>query len=97
MLSLDEVFQNPQILHNGLVSEREHPSAGWLRDCAPAARFSQTTTEQQPLAPLKGEHADEILGELGLGPDRIRALRDAGVVAGTKPDPSRRRDRPRQS
>lgn len=89
VLDLDEVFANPQVLHNGIVSERHHPSAGHLRDCAPAARFSKTATEQQPIAPLKGEHCDEILGELGYDDERIATLREARIVAGTKPDPDR--------
>ncbi|MBC8340854.1 MAG: CoA transferase [Proteobacteria bacterium] len=91
VLSLDEVFENPQILHNGRVTEREHETAGRMRDCAPAAQFSGTTTEQQPIAPLRGEHSDEILAELGYDADGIAALRQAEVVEGSKPDPTRNR------
>lgn len=92
VLSLDEVFANPQILHNGLITERDHPSAGRLRDCAPAARFSGTTTEAQPIAPLKGEHCDEILSELGFDESRIAMLREAEVVSGSKPDTDRKKN-----
>ncbi|MFT5441002.1 MAG: crotonobetainyl-CoA:carnitine CoA-transferase CaiB-like acyl-CoA transferase [Myxococcota bacterium] len=91
VLSLDEVFEDPQILHNGIVTERDHVSAGRLRDCAPAARFSKTATEQQPIAPIKGEHCDEVLLELGLDAEQIAKLRAAGVVSGSKPDPNRKR------
>jgi crotonobetainyl-CoA:carnitine CoA-transferase CaiB-like acyl-CoA transferase len=34
-----------------------------------------------PFAPAYGEHTDAVLGEIGLDPERIAALRESGVVA----------------
>ncbi|MCP5027103.1 MAG: hypothetical protein GY929_12540 [Actinomycetia bacterium] len=31
-------------------------------------------------APDAGQHTDEVLGELGLWPERLAAFRDAGVI-----------------
>ena len=78
---LDELAEDPQIVHNGVIFEREHPTAGVIRQCGPAPRFSDTPTEPGPIAPLLGEHTDEILGELGYDAERIASLRQDDVVS----------------
>ena len=47
---------------------------------APPSRFSRTRTRIRRRAPRIGEHTDEVLREAGLEPDRIDALRQAGVI-----------------
>ena len=79
--SLEEVLADPQVAHNGAVFEREHPSAGRMREPRPAARFERTPAEPGRPEPLLGEHTDEVLAELGVAaPERAR-LRAEGVVA----------------
>jgi crotonobetainyl-CoA:carnitine CoA-transferase CaiB-like acyl-CoA transferase len=81
VLSLEEVLVDPQVRHNEVLVEREHPSAGVIRQPRPPARFDRTPAEPGRLAPLHGEHTDEILAELGIGADERKALREAGIVA----------------
>ena len=81
VLSLEEVIEDPQVRHNGILVERDHPSAGRIRQPRPPARFDRTPAEAGRLAPLPGEHTDEILAELGIDPEERRRLREAGVVA----------------
>jgi len=81
VLSLEEVLDDPQVRHNGILVERDHPTAGRIRQPRPAARFDRTPAEPGRLAPLPGEHTDEILAELGIEPEERRRLREAGVVA----------------
>jgi crotonobetainyl-CoA:carnitine CoA-transferase CaiB-like acyl-CoA transferase len=81
VLSLEEVLDDPQVRHNEVLVEREHPSAGVIRQPRPPARFDRTPAEPGRLAPLPGEHTDEILAELGVGETERKALRAAGVVA----------------
>jgi crotonobetainyl-CoA:carnitine CoA-transferase CaiB-like acyl-CoA transferase len=80
VLSLDEVMEDPQIRHNNMVSIRQHPTAGPVRQARPAARFSATAPDEARLAPLYGEHTDEVLAGLGYDPARIDGLRAAGVI-----------------
>jgi crotonobetainyl-CoA:carnitine CoA-transferase CaiB-like acyl-CoA transferase len=75
------VIADPQVRHNGTLVEREHPTAGVIRQPRPPARFDRTPSEPGRLAPLLGEHSDEILAELGLDADARRRLREDGVVA----------------
>jgi crotonobetainyl-CoA:carnitine CoA-transferase CaiB-like acyl-CoA transferase len=81
VLSLDEIFEDPQILHNECVFEREHPTAGRIRQAKPAARFDKTPQTPGRLPPLHGEHTDEVLAELGLDTAAVASLREDRVIA----------------
>jgi crotonobetainyl-CoA:carnitine CoA-transferase CaiB-like acyl-CoA transferase len=80
VLSLEEVFEDPQIKHNESVYEREHPTAGRIREVRPGAHFGGTVPELAAFAPLKGEHTDEILAELGIEDGERDQLRADGVL-----------------
>jgi crotonobetainyl-CoA:carnitine CoA-transferase CaiB-like acyl-CoA transferase len=81
VLSLEEVLADPQVKHNEILVEREHPTAGTIRQPRPPARFDRTPAEPGRLAPRHGEHSDEILAELGVSAEERARLRDAGVVS----------------
>jgi len=78
--SLDEVLEDPQIKHNDSIVEREHPTAGRIREARPGAHFEGTVPDLPPIAPLKGEHTDEILAELGIEADERDQLRADGIL-----------------
>ena len=80
VLELVDVPDNPQVRHNQTIYEVEHPTAGRMRQVRPAARFSRTQEEPRALAPLLGEHSDEVLAELGFSAQKIAAMREDGVV-----------------
>lgn len=75
--SLHEIHDDPQVVHNQVFVEREHPMAGRIREPRPAARFSHTPARVSAPAPRFGEHSDEIAAELGFDPATLRA---AGVI-----------------
>jgi crotonobetainyl-CoA:carnitine CoA-transferase CaiB-like acyl-CoA transferase len=77
ILKLEDLATDPQVLHNRVFEEREHPSAGRVREPRPAARLSATPQRLGAHAPLFGQHSDEIVRELGLDP---AALRQAGII-----------------
>jgi crotonobetainyl-CoA:carnitine CoA-transferase CaiB-like acyl-CoA transferase len=76
-----DLLSDPQIAANGLIVEDDHPHAGPIRQTRPAARFDGTPATLRRHAPLLGEHTDEILHEVGLAPEEVAELRQAGVVA----------------
>ncbi len=81
VLSITEVFDDPQVKHNETVLAQHHPVIGEVRTARFPARFSKTPTQVERLAPTKGEHTDEVLTDLGLSGDEIAALRNDGIVA----------------
>ena len=76
---IEEVFDDPQVQANGLVSELEHQEVGKLRMVGPLASFSETPLE--PTAPpALGQHTDEVLSELGFDPQEIDRWRRQGAL-----------------
>ncbi len=76
---IEEVFDDPQVQANGLVSDLEHRDMGPLRMVGPLASFSETPLE--PTAPpALGQHTDEVLAELGFAADEIEGWRRNGAL-----------------
>ena len=78
--SYSQVLADPHTLARGLVIGVEHPVEGQTRALATPVRLSATPAAVRSAAPLLGDSTEEILAELGYEPDRIAALRAAGVV-----------------
>lgn len=77
---LEDILHHPQIQANGLVVEREDEKHGRISVLGPPVKLSRTATTFDRLAPMIGEHTDEVLREYGLGAAEIEALRAAKVV-----------------
>ncbi len=80
VMDLADLDADPQLAAVGLVSIAEHPTEGSYRYVADPVVYSATPTRLRRHAPLLGEHAVEILSELGYDPSEIDALRDNGVI-----------------
>jgi crotonobetainyl-CoA:carnitine CoA-transferase CaiB-like acyl-CoA transferase len=78
--TLDDVLHHPQIEANGLVVERDDPQRGHVGILGPPVHMSGTPTTTERLAPLHGEHTDEVLRELGLSDGEVASLRAAEVI-----------------
>ena len=85
VLALDELADDPQIVHNEAILEFEHPTAGAYRQARPAARFDKTPQDpRRRFPPRLGEHTDEVLRELGYGDDDLARMRGAGLIPGAE-------------
>jgi len=80
VLTMEESFSDPQILHRQMVFELEHPVEGTIKQRAFPARFSDMQVKQDVPPPLYGQHTDEILRDLGYAKDEIKKLREEKVV-----------------
>ena len=61
--TFDEMVEDPQIRHNEMVIEIEHPTIGKVKTTGFPVWFSDTPQKIYKSAPLLNEHADEILEE----------------------------------
>ena len=77
---VEEVVTDPQVLHRRMIVEVEHPTHGTVREVGVAIKLSETPGSVRTAAPTPGEHTDEVLKSLGLGPAEVAALRSKGVV-----------------
>jgi crotonobetainyl-CoA:carnitine CoA-transferase CaiB-like acyl-CoA transferase len=77
----DEVFEDPQVKHLGVVTELPQPGYGPVRMLDFPFRASATPAAVRRPAPRLGEHTAEVLVELGLQPAEIERLASAGAIA----------------
>jgi len=78
--TLDEVFNDPQLIHRGMLLEFDHPKFGKVRHPGIAIKLSETPGEVRSLAPYSGEHTDEVLLGMGYSAADIENLRKADAI-----------------
>jgi crotonobetainyl-CoA:carnitine CoA-transferase CaiB-like acyl-CoA transferase len=77
---LEDVLHSEQIKVNGLVVERDDPQRGHISVLGPPVHLSRTPTTFERLAPIIGEHTDQVLREYGLSDAEIADLHGSKVV-----------------
>jgi crotonobetainyl-CoA:carnitine CoA-transferase CaiB-like acyl-CoA transferase len=81
ILTIDKVFENPQVQHLQLAQEVESERYGRkLRLVRSPVRLSRTSTGLWRAAPAPGSDTDVVLQEYGYAPDDIAALKASGAV-----------------
>ena len=78
--TVEQVFQDPQILAQEMVMDIPHPGHGTVRMLGFPMKLSETPCRVRLPAPELGEHSDVVLAELGYTEAARAALRAAGVV-----------------
>ncbi len=78
---IEDVFDHPQVLAQGLVATHPHPTLGSYRAMTEPVRMNGgRTVSPDRRAPILGEHTDEVLAAHGFTPEAIAALRAAKAV-----------------
>jgi formyl-CoA transferase len=80
LYDIAEVFADPQVQHQGMAVEVDHPTMGQVRLSANPVNLRGTAIRYEYAPPLLGEHTQEILERLGYDAGKIKAFAEAGVV-----------------
>ena len=80
VLTLPEVMEDPQALHQEMFYTESHPRLGNLTHTGSPFRVDAESARAHHPAPVLGEHTAEVLGDLGADPAEITELADAGAV-----------------
>ena len=78
--TVDQVLDDPQTASRSVIRRMAHPTLGEIPVVGMPLAFSRLTPEVRRHAPLRGEHTDEVLAELGYAPAEIAALRAQKVI-----------------
>ncbi|MGF6810725.1 crotonobetainyl-CoA:carnitine CoA-transferase CaiB-like acyl-CoA transferase [Paraburkholderia sp. Clong3] len=76
----DQVEADPQVAHNRIIMEVDHPQAGPVRLLAHPVRYDGAAPPLTRQPPRQGEHTREVLAELGYEPHEINTLVEAGAA-----------------
>jgi formyl-CoA transferase len=80
ILTLDQVFADPQAEHMGLRQRMEHPSAGKISQVPAPYRLHRQPPAPMSPPPTLGQHTAEILRQIGYAEDEIDALYAEGAL-----------------
>jgi crotonobetainyl-CoA:carnitine CoA-transferase CaiB-like acyl-CoA transferase len=77
---LEDTVADPQVRHNDMIVELEHPRYGPYETVGTPMKFSRTPAAPRRHAPSLGEHSLEVLSELGFTPGEAGALVADGII-----------------
>ena len=80
VLSIDQVFDDPQVQHLGMAKPVEHKTLGHIDLLGQGLELSDHVFAIRQGSPEAGEHSEAILREIGYDDAAIGELRSAGVI-----------------
>jgi formyl-CoA transferase len=82
ILSYPEAFGSDHAKARNMRMEIDHPVEGKVPNIGFAVKLSGTPQQVRRHPPLLGEHNDEVLAELGIGPEERERLAAEGAFGG---------------
>jgi len=79
--TIDQVFKDPQVLHQKMLLEVEHPKAGKIPMTGLPVQLSETPPQVILPPPLLGEHTGEVLQKFGFSREEVRHLFAEKIVS----------------
>ncbi|MEX2147295.1 MAG: CaiB/BaiF CoA-transferase family protein [Candidatus Rokuibacteriota bacterium] len=79
--TLDQMLDDPQTATRSVIRRMQHPKLGDIPVVGVPLTFSGMEPGVRRHAPMRGEHTDEVLGELGYASAAIADLRTRKVIA----------------
>lgn len=80
VLTLDEVYQHPQVKARAMDIEVQHPIAGNIHTIGFPVKYSSTPEQMYRPAPVIGQHTFVLLESLGYSAEQCRQLETDGIV-----------------
>jgi crotonobetainyl-CoA:carnitine CoA-transferase CaiB-like acyl-CoA transferase len=80
VLSLNEVYQHPQVKARAMDMEVQHPIAGTIHAIGFPVKYSSTPGHLYRPAPVLGQHTFALLESLGYSPEHCLQLENDGVI-----------------
>lgn len=78
--TVPEVFEDPQVVHRGMLRRLPHPAAGSVPQVMNPLRFGSSALRADAAPPLLGQHTADVLAELGLSAEQIQDYRDRKII-----------------
>ena len=80
-LNAEDIYSDPHLAERGMIATLEHPDRGAFTMPSCPVKLSDSPTDLR-VAPLLGQHTDEVLNEvLGFGDEELAELRTQRVIA----------------
>lgn len=77
---VDELFDHPQTIENGLIADVDHDLLGHMRMVGPPFQMSETPLRVRGASPVLGGATDEVLAEAGFSASEVGAMRERGII-----------------
>src|SRR5690606_13779040 len=81
VLTIDQVLNHPQVLHQGMRITMEHSRSGTIAGVGSPCKFASRPGRPPQAPPALGEGMEEVLRKVGFSDEEIEALKGEAVRA----------------